>query len=279
MSLIYLKNGLMLDENGIWKGAEQQALSYPAEGHSQCLELEDISFWFRHRNECIVSAIKQHPPKGCILDVGGGNGYVTRRLLDEGLDASLLEPGPEGALNAKLNRHIPEVICTTLEEACFVPESLSAVGCFDVIEHIEDDRDFMEQVHDHLEPGGLFYATVPAHQGLWSLSDVHAHHYRRYNKRTITKLLEYSGFEVEFFTYLFSVLTPFIFLFRTLPFMIGQSKKSNVLSADTEHGSQQGMGSRVMDAFLHSEFRRLKRGGTLNTGASCLVVARKKDIS
>jgi len=274
MDLIALTNGLIADEEGVWKGKGTTDLSYPEQGNLKCYQLEDASFWFKHRNECITSAIKSFPPEGAILDVGGGNGYVTRKLLDEGFDAILLEPGSSGAINGKIHRHIPEVICATLTEANFEPASLGAIGCFDVIEHIEDDLNFIEQVHQVLAPGGLLYATVPAHQWLWSQSDVSAQHHRRYNEKKIRTLLG-DQFEVERFTYFFSALTPVIYLLRTLPFKLKLFRSGKVLSTESEHGVKKSAGQGVMDWLLRRELNALAKGESRQFGASCLFVARK----
>src|SRR5690606_3917430 len=127
-----------------WTSSESETISYPTEGHSHCFLVEDNSYWFGHRNDCIMAILKRFSPQGPLLDVGGGNGYVTQRLLQEGFEASLLEPGREGAFNAKKYRNIPEVICATLDTANFKDASLNAIGIFDVIEHIELDRVFIE---------------------------------------------------------------------------------------------------------------------------------------
>ena len=76
--------GLELHEDGIWYSPDEQPVSYPDEGHGACIALEDGSFWFRHRNRCIVAAVKAFPPPdgGTIFDIGGGNGFVARGLLD-----------------------------------------------------------------------------------------------------------------------------------------------------------------------------------------------------
>lgn len=47
-------------------------ISYPEGGHAVCREVEDSSFWFAHRNRCIVAAVERMPPCGPILDIGGG---------------------------------------------------------------------------------------------------------------------------------------------------------------------------------------------------------------
>ncbi len=246
MSITNLTKALTADQHGIFTYSQSASVAYPEGGNLYCFQLEDDSFWFIHRNDCIASVVKRFPPDGAILDIGGGNGFVTKRILDDGFDAALLEPGKTGALNAKLSRHIPEVICSSLEDAVFPPSSLSAVGCFDVIEHIESDHAFLMSVHSLLKPGGIFYATVPAYWLLWSLRDDTSGHYRRYNKNMIDDLLA-PNFEILYFTYFFGVLILPILFIRTLPFRLRRSR----LNA---HGSSKGVvcrtGSHTATALL-----------------------------
>ena len=56
-----------------------EAVSYPEEGNEACFQIEDQSFLFRHRNDCIRELVRKFPPngKGPIFDVGGGNGFLT----------------------------------------------------------------------------------------------------------------------------------------------------------------------------------------------------------
>ena len=65
---------LKLGDNGIWYTQDNQSISYPSEGNESCFLVEDHSFWFKHRNNCIVSVVKSYPPedKGTIFDIGGG---------------------------------------------------------------------------------------------------------------------------------------------------------------------------------------------------------------
>ena len=41
-----------------------EQLSYPEDGNARCLAIEDSSFWFRHRNRCIVAAVSRYRPAG-----------------------------------------------------------------------------------------------------------------------------------------------------------------------------------------------------------------------
>ena len=51
--------GLQLNKSGLWKGKSKTEVSYPESGHSRLAELEERSFWFRHRNNCILKVINR----------------------------------------------------------------------------------------------------------------------------------------------------------------------------------------------------------------------------
>ena len=56
---------------------------------------------------------------------------------------------------------------------------------FDVIEHIEPTRPFLEAVLFHLKPGGILLVNVPALMTLFSVYDKVAGHYRRYDRQML----------------------------------------------------------------------------------------------
>lgn len=155
ISIESISSRLQKGEDGIWYGPPTVDLSYPTEGYDNCLAVEDASFWFRHRNDCILAAVSGHPPpwNGPIFDIGGGNGFVTQGLARAGFEVVLVEPGRAGAENAK-RRGVEPVICATLEGAGFAPGTLPALGLFDVLEHISDGVSFLVSIRDLLVPGG-----------------------------------------------------------------------------------------------------------------------------
>jgi SAM-dependent methyltransferase len=275
MGIAECATGLEVDRHGIWTSRRSAKLRYPEAGNARCFQLEDRSYWFEHRNDCIAAMVRRYPPDGCILDVGGGNGYVTKRLLREGFETALLEPGAVGAWNGKTQREIPEVICSTLEDAGFAKTSLPAVGCFDVIEHIDDDRRFLLELRELLRPAGVFYATVPVHDWLWSRSDDDAQHCRRYDRARVTALLRDSGFTLRYFSYFFAPLTLPILVMRVLPYRLRLVKRSNVLSHEAEHGTEGGLSVAIIKRLLRREATLIGRGVELRVGASALFVAQK----
>lgn len=278
-----ISTGLTLGQDGIWYSAIQDSISYPTDGNQNCLAVEESSFWFEHRNKCIASLVGRFPPVGggTILDIGGGNGFVSRGLIECGFDAALVEPGPAGAKNAK-SRGISTVICATTKSAKFHPNSISAVGLFDVVEHIEDENEFLRSIHKILKHEGRVYLTVPSYQFLWSLDDQEAGHFRRYSISQIRTVLESVGFQIEYSTYIFRILSIAILFFRTLPFRLGFKRSARSKPREKEradHSPRQGLIGRAVTHFLGNEVSNLERGLKMHFGGSCLVVARKIDIA
>jgi len=275
MAVTDLSSRLALDERGIWRVRETEEISYPDTGNAACFQLEDNSFWFRHRNSCIVALVKRFRPEGAIVDVGGGNGFVAQALISAGFDCILLEPGPTGALNAKIHREIPDVICSTIQGARFESSSVAAVGLFDVLEHLEDDHGMVADLARVLKTKGLFFGTVPAYQWLWSTADEFAKHHRRYARESLLSLLA-RDYDVLYSTYIFRALTLPIYIVRALPFRLGLTKKAGLMTSETEHGTDRGWAARMVSRVLAGELERLERGLSQNWGASLLFVARKK---
>ena len=274
MHIESLSSSLRFDfERGIWTSDRAAKVAYPEGDHATCFALEDSSFWFRHRNRCIVAAVNRHRPNGFILDIGGGNGYVARALIDAGFETVLLEPGPDGAQNARRVRQIPDVICSSLEDAELRDGTVPAVGMFDVIEHIEDDRGVVAEVHRILRPGGWFYITVPAFNWLWSGADAEALHFRRYSQATMRAALA-DRFDLAYITTLFERLVPAFFLARTLPYALVLRGRSRRFQAQHQPGG--ATGTVWLERLLAHEVRRIEAGRSLRWGSTLLIVARRR---
>jgi 2-polyprenyl-3-methyl-5-hydroxy-6-metoxy-1,4-benzoquinol methylase len=269
--------GLKLGNDGIWYGTDApDAVSYPRGRNDAWFAVEEDSFWFKHRNDCIVAAALAHPPGtgGTIFDIGGGNGFVSRGLANAGFDVVLVEPGLEGARNAQ-RRGVETVVCATVESARFKPCSLPAAGLFDVVEHIGDDGSFLAFCRSLIRPGGYLYLTVPAHAFLWSEKDSSAGHFRRYTLNGICRKIESAGFEVKFSTYIFRFLPLPIMLFRALPYRMGISRERGpVPGAVRDHRGKGRLMVDILDFFLNPEIEHIRKGKSMRFGGSCLVVAR-----
>lgn len=199
--------------DGIWQAKSGSSVSYPQEGNELCAHLEEDSFWFRHRNNCIVEMVRGFSPRGPLFDVGGGNGFTALALENSGFETVLVEPGETGVANAR-ERGLVNIVRSTLEDAGFHPHALPAAGLFDVLEHIREPRAFLTTLFHLLEPGGRLYITVPAFRFLWSRDDDYAGHFERYTRGRISKVLADTGYHVEYAAYIFCLLPLPIFLFQ-----------------------------------------------------------------
>jgi len=261
---------------GLWISGSAGAVSFPEGGHDECFQGEDASFWFHHRNRCLIELLRAFPPAGVLLEIGGGNGFVAQALIRAGYETVLLEPGPAGARNA-LARGVSTVACSTFEAAAFRDGSLPAAGMFDVLEHIEDDAAFLTQLHRAMAPSGRLYLTVPAYQALWSEADEYAGHFRRYTLSEIGSRLAAAGFAVEWASYFFAPLVVPIFLLRALRRGGGLEVARD--RAYRDHTHEDGLLTRGANALLAVEIALLRRRFRIPFGSSCLIVAHKVSIA
>jgi SAM-dependent methyltransferase len=275
MDINSIATNIKLQDDGIYypKGGTE-SISYPSEGNDHCFQIEKNSFWFKHRNNIIIDAVKHHCPDNVFFDVGGGNGFVAKGLTESGIEAILVEPG-SGTQNAKKSG-LPWVICSTLNGAGFRESSLGSVGLFDVVEHIQDDLGFLKEVHRYLKPGGLVFITVPAYKLLWSSEDVYAGHFRRYTLRSMRRVLKNAGFQPVYSTYFFSILPLPILFARCIPSWLGIKTKNHDLNKQLkDHQHDKGLLTRMMDAIWDKERSRLQKGRRIPFGGSCFFIATK----
>jgi SAM-dependent methyltransferase len=278
IDLATISRNLEQTAEGVWNCRSVSPISYPEWGNEACFDVEDSSFWFRHRNACILEAMKQYPPSGPFFDIGGGNGFVAKAMQDAGLEVVLVEPGAAGALNAR-RRGIQYVVCAKLEDGGFTAESLPAIGLFDVLEHMEDDQKFLEMIRAHLSARGRLYLTVPAYQALWSREDTDAGHHRRYSKRTLQELLGRVGFAIEFLTGFFQFLPPAIFALRVMPYRLGLATSVEVQGITAQmrqwHEIKSGLIKAPLNWIQQREVARIRARREAGFGASWLAVVRK----
>jgi len=260
--------------DGIWyPNAGSSSVSYSSTGHQECFEVENRSFWFSTRNEVILSVLRRHKPLGTMLDVGGGNGMVSYFLQRHGVDIVLVEPGREGVQNAR-KRGVQNVVCARLQDLDTSEDLIPAVGLFDVVEHVEDDIGFLRSVADMMAGGGSLYITVPAYQLLWSDHDERAGHFRRYTLDSISRAVERAGFSVDFASYFFSPLPPFILLGRVVKERIfAYRTKSHREQKQAEHGNP-AIGS-LFRNLCKIDLAFISRGIPILFGSSCILVAHK----
>ncbi len=91
-------------------------------------------------------------------------------------------------------------------------EKYDGVILFDVIEHIDDDIDFLKTSCFHVKKGGLVMIDVPAYQSMYSKYDAVIGHKRRYTKKLLKERMEAAGITDVKLSYWGISLVPLLFI-------------------------------------------------------------------
>lgn len=159
-------------------------------------------FWNRLRWELVCSQLPAERAE--LVDVGAGPGFLGDFLRERRplIEYRFVEPiaGLERELEGRFGAG------ANCGEGDFGAASL--VTLMDVLEHQEDDREFMAALAAKMAPGATLLLTVPALPSLWSDWDSMLGHYRRYTKRALRETVAPLPFEIVEQSYLFPELLP-----------------------------------------------------------------------
>ncbi|MVO10610.1 methyltransferase [Flavobacterium sp. TP390] len=133
--------------------------------------------------------------KDDLLEVGAGIGETTFSLCD-GSQKSWICIEPDAALiniikEKKENGYLPSMIeikkgtIDNLDKE----QKFDTIIYIDVIEHIEMDSQELIKASNFLKPNGHLIILVPAHNYLFSKFDAAIGHFRRYNKKSLEKII------------------------------------------------------------------------------------------
>ena len=127
-----------------------------------------------------------------VLDVGSGDAWLASQLLRR--------------TNASVtcwDLHFTDDDLARLRAPRLTPVRAPPAGPFDaallldVIEHVDDDAGFVDDVLARLRPGGRVLVSVPAWPALFSAHDRALQHVRRYTPDSCRALLRRAGLHVE----------------------------------------------------------------------------------
>ncbi len=192
---------------------------------------------------------------------------------------ALLEPTEEACINGR-KRGLKKVVCGTIDD---LNESVDQITLLDVLEHIEDDEAFLNNLYRHLSEEGRLLIAVPAFNVLWSSEDDAAGHFRRYRLRELRRKVESAGFEVLLTSYFYQFLFLPILLVRVLLEKIGIIKRYDMRDEEERRKINQQqfdergyLVTKVLDLLTLREICKIKSGAGLSFGSSIVLVAKKK---
>lgn len=149
-------------------------------------------FWFKAKKELIEVLMRealgnQNPKKLNILNIGAGTGDDLHVLNKFGNSYAI-------DINKDVLSLIDDKLCTEkkIADVCDLPYEnnfFDAAVSSDVFEHVKNDTKAVNEVHRVLKTNGVLVFTVPAFQFLYSGHDKELNHQRRYDKKSIKRLL------------------------------------------------------------------------------------------
>ncbi|MBM3446895.1 MAG: class I SAM-dependent methyltransferase [Bacteroidetes bacterium] len=123
--------------------------------------------------------------KGSVLEVGCGEGYGMKLLAKHCQQYLGIDKFPVPNLHVPPNARTLQMTVPPL--GGINSNQFDAVVTFQVIEHIEDDLEFLREIHRVLHPGGVLILTTP--NRLMSLTR-NPWHVREYDPEAMRQILE-----------------------------------------------------------------------------------------
>ncbi|MBW2966379.1 class I SAM-dependent methyltransferase [Candidatus Woesearchaeota archaeon] len=140
-----------------------------------------------------------------VLDVGCGNGYITKKMVDQGNEVIGMDISANAIKEARrINPDIKFICCSAEQRYPFKNEKFDIVFAGEVIEHIYDTSFMFSEINRVLKNKGLLILTVPYHGILKNLYiallnfenhyDPEGAHIRFYTVKSLKKTLSKYGF-------------------------------------------------------------------------------------
>ena len=251
---------------------EELVCAMEAELFDEMWQVEQSHWWFVARRRIVESLVERYSPDntdrpmrlrelGC--GTGGNLAHWNKRHEVFGMDNS------RRALEYASKRVGARVELGALpDDVPFEPSSFDVVLMTDVLEHIEDDVNSVQVAMSLLQKNGIFVATVPAHQWLYSPRDAHHQHFRRYAKKDFTRLFQFPGVEVEYLGFYNSLLFPPAAIVRMASKLFGRDAQPGDLQVPF------GLLNKTLTGIFSLE-RKLLGRVPLPTGLSLITVVRR----
>lgn len=243
-------------------------------------DVENRHWWFLARRRILfplIDRLMAETPGDLIVDVGCGTGGTVSALKGRypclGIDASAL--AIETARRLYPGCEFRQGIMP--DDLADVRSRTGLYLLMDVLEHIEDDRGFLEKLMTIVEPGAGVLVTVPAEPVLWSRQDVTVKHVRRYEWAAFRRLFDGLPLELRLMAPFNTRLYPIIRLVRGL----GNLRGSSAGAAGTDFALPPPPANRALEWIFAGERHALLRGygsgarDSLLPGVSLLAVLKR----
>jgi SAM-dependent methyltransferase len=228
---------------------------------------EQDSWWFRGRRRVLDSVVARMAldRESRICDLGCGTGGNLAMLARYGVVTGV-ERDPAAAQMAREATGF-DVRVGAAEDTGLPARSFDVVCLFDVLEHLPAEAPALAEIRRVLRPGGRLLLTVPAFPLLWSGHDVALHHFRRYRRAGLARVLLNAGLDLQWLSYYNAALFPPVAAVRVARRLLG----GGTAKADLGTASD-GPAARALEAIFAAE-RHIVGRVPLPIGVSLIGVA------
>jgi SAM-dependent methyltransferase len=166
-------------------------------------------FWMRRRFE-VLEKLAEPDRQAKWAEVGCGNGVVQLQMHQryglalDGIDLNETALKKSVAVSGRL-------LCyNVFDRVETLRQAYDRVILFDVIEHLNDDKAFVQAACHLVRPGGHLIVNVPAFMHFFSPYDVAAGHARRYNIARLEQTTNRCGLKTLAWSYWGAPLVPLL---------------------------------------------------------------------
>lgn len=220
--------------------------------------------WELSRVECVINEVKKYHKGNKILDIGCGDSYLDYKLIEEipeidkiyGIDIYVqneINDGKYSVVNSysKLKKN-----------------KFDTILMFDVLEHVEDDFEFIEKtVYPLLKDDGRIILTVPAYQSLFSKHDMELKHFRRYNVKMMIDRCKKTKLNIINYHYFYATLLPLRFITK----LLNKDNKVNEWKYD-----ENNLVTKIVRFILNIDYNICKKMNKLSCGLSLFILLEKE---
>ncbi len=106
--------------------------------------------------------LKDRPlPGGTLLDVGCGTGNFLAAARQDGYAVAGIDFDTDAVAVAQTVFHLPNITAARIEDVVSTQKTYDVITFFEVLEHLDDPKTFLDCVYQLLNPGGYIALSVP----------------------------------------------------------------------------------------------------------------------
>lgn len=235
----------------------------------------------------IDQLVEKHALSDPFLDIGCGTGEISLHFAQKGWKGKAIDVSEKAAQITKITlRKHQDAILIKHKDLADVKGKYQTVFLCDVLEHIANDEDFLENVKKVMardKNGGHLILSVPIYRNEWRWDDRFYGHIRRYEVDELVALLNKKGFlikDIWDFTFpVFWLLRRIYTTFLPEKLTLDQSKETLSANSSLQSSWDRGILTTIVEKaiwwrpvfYLQSKFKEHL------FGCECVLVAKLVD--